>query len=36
VFFRESKNFDFLERDGDDRVAGSWVLSWICYEHNDS
>jgi len=26
VFFRESENFEFLERDGDDRVAGSWVL----------
>jgi len=23
---RESENFEFLERDGDDRVAGSWVL----------
>ena len=23
---RENENFEFLERDGDDRVAGSWVL----------
>jgi len=20
----------------DDKVAGSWVLPWICYEHNGS